>query len=120
MAATATNSEAMGVLVEAAAHSGAWRQARRWGPPTGTDAASAGTPEIFVLSTACSKVEYGETHSGENLASAPIFPALASLGCRPPTAPHPPPPCVAAGFLPGSGSDHSGFSRLSLEKLLHL
>lgn len=59
------NCQMMGVLVESSVLAAASRQVKRSRPPTGTDAASVGTPEIFVLSTACSKVEYGETHSRE-------------------------------------------------------
>lgn len=55
----------MRVLVESSALFGALRRVKRLRPPTGPDAASVGTPEIFVLSTAWSKVEAGETHSRE-------------------------------------------------------
>lgn len=78
MAATAAcfnfkNCQIMGVLVDSSILSGALRQVKLLRPPIGTDAASVGTPEIFVLSTACSKAEYGKRTAGKFSLPLPFF-----------------------------------------------
>lgn len=62
--------------------------------------------EMFIISTACSVVEYRKTHSRTTLSF------LASLDCPP----VPSPPSLRSVFLPGSETDHSGFSPSVTEK----